>query len=343
MEEFVPCRYHSVGCTFSGTTQEIKEHEENNLSEHMQHVIQLTAETDLKNIITFNSLEDISRDLHKTTNEVRVLKLETNHFQAALQAITKSMKAVKIKSAGLTEKTITLERVAKDLVTREEIDKYISEIQDIREGQQNLNDKIEKIYKKYNNEQPQNDLQRLQAYERECGLQDIKLAEFDLRLQVQEVVSYDGTLLWKIKEYPRRLRDAKNRNPLSLYSQPFHTSRFGYKLCARAYLNGDGIGKDTHLSLYFVVMKGEFDRLLPWPFQQRVTMTLVDQEKGIDHISDSFRPDPNSSSFKKPSTDMNTASGCPLFARHEVVESRRHLYDDAIFIRIAVETLGINI
>lgn len=34
---------------------------------------------------------------------------------------------------------------------------------------------------------------------------------------------------------------------------------------------GDGNGKNTHVSLFFVVMKGDFDALLPWPFQQKVT------------------------------------------------------------------------
>jgi len=51
----------------------------------------------------------------------------------------------------------------------------------------------------------------------------------------------------------------------------------GYKLFARAFMDGDGSGKSTHLSLYFVVARGNFDALLRWPFNQRVTMTLIDQ------------------------------------------------------------------
>ena len=41
---------------------------------------------------------------------------------------------------------------------------------------------------------------------------------------------------------------------LSLYSQPFHTNRHGYKMCARVYLSGDSMGKGTHLRLFFVMM-----------------------------------------------------------------------------------------
>lgn len=36
------------------------------------------------------------------------------------------------------------------------------------------------------------------------------------------------------------------------------------------YLNGDGAGKGTHMSLFFVVMKGDYDALLPWPFRHKV-------------------------------------------------------------------------
>lgn len=50
----------------------------------------------------------------------------------------------------------------------------------------------------------------------------------------------------------------------------FYTSRYGYKMCLRVYLNGDGTGRGTHLSLFFVVMKGPHDALLRWPFNQKV-------------------------------------------------------------------------
>lgn len=45
-------------------------------------------------------------------------------------------------------------------------------------------------------------------------------------------------------------------------------------MCLRIYLNGDGTGRGTHLSLFFVVMRGHSDALLKWPFNQKVTLTL---------------------------------------------------------------------
>ena len=51
-------------------------------------------------------------------------------------------------------------------------------------------------------------------------------------------------------------------------------------MCIRAYLNGDGSGYKTHLSLFFVLMKGEYDALLRWPFDYKVSMILVGK-KGV--------------------------------------------------------------
>lgn len=50
----------------------------------------------------------------------------------------------------------------------------------------------------------------------------------------------------------------------------FYTSKYGYKMCLRIYLNGDGTGRGSHLSLFFVVMRGQSDALLKWPFNQKV-------------------------------------------------------------------------
>lgn len=43
-------------------------------------------------------------------------------------------------------------------------------------------------------------------------------------------------------------------------------------MCLRIYLNGDGTGRGSHLSLFFVVMRGHSDALLKWPFNQKVIL-----------------------------------------------------------------------
>ena len=182
--------------------------------------------------------------------------------------------------------------------------------------------------------------QRQLAIEKSLSVRDNALAEHDVRLLSLEVTSFDGILKWKITEVNRRRSEAVAGQRLSICSPAFFTSRSGYKMCAQIYLNGDGMGKGSHLSLFLVIMKGEYDALLPWPFQQPVMFTLIDQGHH-QHVSDTFQPDPTSSSFQRPLGDMNVASGCPLFVPLEALETQEYIKDDTMFIKIAVDTTGL--
>jgi len=89
------------------------------------------------------------------------------------------------------------------------------------------------------------------------------------------------------------------------------------------------------------VLQGDYDDILAWPFRQKVTLMLVDQKHNRRHLSDTFRPDPTSTSFQKPTMPMNVASGCPLFVEQKVLEDERdglYLQNDTIFIKVIVDT-----
>ena len=156
--------------------------------------------------------------------------------------------------------------------------------------------------------------------------------EVSLTLQTLQATSYDGHYIWKIPDISRRRRDALLGKTVSLYSAPFYTSRFGYRLCLRVYLDGDGSGKGRYISYFLTIMKGEYDALLEWPFQHMVTMTLVNQ-KGNNNIVQSFRPNPTSTSFHRPQSDMNVASGCPKFAPLSILDYPEFVVDDVAFFK----------
>ena len=171
-----------------------------------------------------------------------------------------------------------------------------------------------------------------------------KNAEFedrDFRLSLIENSNHDGSMIWKIPQFSQRKADAENGKYTSIFSLPFYSGRYGYKMCLRLYIMGDGIGKGTHLSLFFVVMRGEFDNILQWPFTHKVTFKLINQAGGRD-IVDTFQPDPMSSSFRKPKSDMNIASGCPRFVSHTELERGGFIVDDTIFIKCSVDTSTIH-
>ena len=156
----------------------------------------------------------------------------------------------------------------------------------------------------------------------------------DFRLSLMENSNYDGTMVWKIPQFSQRMEDARTGKYTSIFSLPF--SRYGYKMCLRLYILGDGIGKGTHMSLFFVVMKGEFDNILQWPFTHKVTFKLINQCGGRD-IVDIFQPDPLSSSFQKPKSDMNVASGCPRFVSLNELMQGGFIVEDTVFIKVKVD------
>ena len=161
------------------------------------------------------------------------------------------------------------------------------------------------------------------------------VSELDLKQQLMENSSYDGKLLWKVDNYSLRLNQAITGKVTALHSAPCFTSKYGYKFCARLYLNGDGIGRNTHMSLFFVSMKSEYDNLLQWPFNRRVTFKLINQESESENLKETFIPDRNSSSFQKPTRQMNVAAGCPMFITKELLNSGGFIKDDCLFIEIS--------
>ena len=168
-------------------------------------------------------------------------------------------------------------------------------------------------------------------------LQNAEVREQDIRLFVIENINYDGSMIWKIPQFSQRKLDAESSKCTSMLSLPFYSGRYGYKMCVRLYIMGDGTGKGTHLSLFFVVMRGEFDNILQWPFTRQVTFKLINQGRGRD-IVDTFQPDPFSSSCRKPKSDMNVASGCPKFVSHTELEMGGFIMDDTIFIKCSIDT-----
>ncbi|MEQ2291908.1 hypothetical protein AMECASPLE_017679 [Ameca splendens] len=182
---------------------------------------------------------------------------------------------------------------------------------------------------------------RVRQLERTVTMRDLQLSENEQLVRELQHCTYDGIFVWKITDFSRRRQDALAGRTPAMFSPAFYSSKYGYKMCLRLYLNGDGTGRGTHLSLFFVVMRGKCDALLKWPFSQKVTLMLLDQNNR-EHIIDAFRPDITSTSFQRPISEMNIASGCPLFCPLAKLAGKSpYLRDDTIFIKAIVDLTGL--
>ena len=184
--------------------------------------------------------------------------------------------------------------------------------------------------------------ENLQTVQQSLTQHAIVIDEVRLRQDVLDVKTTNGVFIWKIPDIRRRFRDAMDGRTISLYSPPFFTSPHGYRMCVRTYLNGDGIGKGTHMSVFFVLMRSEHDSLLSYPFKQSVRFTLINQANPSASITEAFIPDLSSPSFQKPEKDMNVASGFPKFARQSVLQDDQFTQGNMIYIKCQVDLTGLT-
>ncbi|XP_014344042.2 TNF receptor-associated factor 3 isoform X1 [Latimeria chalumnae] len=331
------CNFKRFGCTFKGTNQQIKAHETNSVVQHVNLMKDSQSVLEAQVTRLQNEVQEKSKSLQIVGNQLCEHELELSKCREYMR--------------NMESRLFRLEKVTESQAEKfKEFEKELRQLRINLEETNNTKGTVEALQSRVTQlENASKNLAHgtrstamleaeLSRHDQTLSVHSIRLADMDLRFQVLETASYSGTLIWKIRDYKRRKQEAVLGKTLSLYSQPFYTGYFGYKMCARVYLNGDGMGKGTHLSLFFVVMRGEYDALLPWPFKQKVTLMLLDQGSTRRHLGDAFKPDPNSSSFKRPTGEMNIASGCPLFVAQTVLESGPYIKDDTIFIKVIVDT-----
>lgn len=123
------------------------------------------------------------------------------------------------------------------------------------------------------------------------------------------------------------------------YSLPFYTHPRGYKMCLGVNANGWGHGNGTHVSLYVFLMQGEFDDQLKWPYQGHVTIQLLDQMSGTDHLTKKLDMTSRSLATQRVTKPgkASTALGFTFFITHsELLDPVcPYLYQDALQFRVS--------
>ena len=177
----------------------------------------------------------------------------------------------------------------------------------------------------------------------------LKVENNNLKKQVLELKAYCIALMtkhdqshysytWKINDFRKNLDLGKHLYfDNELHSEPFYTHKNGYKLKLKLYPNGYGAGKGTHVSVFMVIMRGEYDAILTWPFNWKYKFTLLDQKpdqamrKNID--GGWLNPDTSRASFQRPTTDENRGYVLPKLLSQETLKTENYVVDGADFIK----------
>ena len=295
-----------LGCNFTsanGCAEKLKNHLQENIVFHSH--LQAKAQKEL--LIRINSME--------STQQMLLIKKEEKENELAL-----------IKEHNMEIQAFAQEALAKHHQQEEKISLFENQVSRLlKESKSRTKTTI--------SDKENSDISRLSN---EVSLLNRQFCDLNLRQQLFENSSFDGKLVWKVDNITSRMQQAISGQITALHSAPAYTHRHGYKFCARLYLNGDGLGRKNYVSLFFVIMKSEFDNRLIWPFTKTVNFRLINQRIGGSDIIESFIPDQQSTSFKKPVSDMNIASGCPRFAGIESFTKGGYVKDDCVFIEVEV-------
>ena len=148
---------------------------------------------------------------------------------------------------------------------------------------------------------------------------------------------------WKISRFSKMQSQAKSGEKTAIFSSPFYY--YGYKFKLELLPNGVSQTKGTHLSIYFCIMKGDYDANLSWPFQKIVQLTLIDQQedaKDRENIVQSLKANPkNNKTVERPLTDRNIGRGFRDFVPLTKLTERRYIVDDTIFIQVQVAPIKV--
>uniref|UniRef100_A0A8C5AXV0 TNF receptor-associated factor n=1 Tax=Gadus morhua TaxID=8049 RepID=A0A8C5AXV0_GADMO len=314
-----PCRFHVVGCDMYVEKEKVHEHERACSYEHLNMLLHFIM--GIK--VSLESLQPQSLDV--ASHRLQELHQSLRHLEHKMNQLGGGGLGRRCQQLEL--KVNTFENIV--CVLNREVERSVITMETYNSQHRLDQDKIEILSNK------------VRQLERTVGLRDLSIVEMEGKMREMAAATFDGIFVWKISDFTKKRQDAVAGRAPAMFSPAYYTSKYGYKMCLRIYLNGDGTGRSTHLSLFFVVMRGHSDALLKWPFNQKVTLMLLDQNNR-EHIIDAFRPDISSSSFQRPVSDMNIASGCPLFCPLLKLDSKNsYIRDDTIFIKAIVDLTGL--
>ena len=146
-------------------------------------------------------------------------------------------------------------------------------------------------------------------------------------------------LSWKIRGITEMLKPPEPYGKTELQSEPFYSSINGYKMKVSFYPRGTKSNRNGYSSVFLVIMKGEYDEALSWPFRHKVVFTLIDQKRDPEKRSNrsmELIPDPSkhAKSCAKPTQAENPRFGFSWFRLIYSVMS--YILDDSLLLEVRV-------
>ena len=147
--------------------------------------------------------------------------------------------------------------------------------------------------------------------------------------------------IWKVNPDPL-LQGGRNRQGKE--SDAFYTGCYGYKLKVQLSLDYyRGPSSDWTFAIAIVVMEGEYDDILPWPFSKKITVTIIDQNEDLKerkNITKYLSPSGHVQGeifSGRPNHYLRLRSQISRFLSYAELQTRRYFANNTLFIQVDVE------
>ena len=177
-----------------------------------------------------------------------------------------------------------------------------------------------------------------------------KLEALQRRIDMKVSADKDGgntRFVWKITSFSERSRQAKEGVKKKIESNSFYTGCYGYKLKVIAYARSTFLFQDPFISIGIVLMEGEYDDMLPWPFSKKITFTIIDQNEDLKERQ-------NYTGYLCPSKQQFPGQVREIFSErpggnkmalevmlwpfisYKVLKTRQYIVNDTLFLQVDV-------
>ncbi|XP_038638390.1 TNF receptor-associated factor 1-like isoform X1 [Scyliorhinus canicula] len=330
------CCFRAVGCRFKGGKSKIQEHEAGGIRQHLNFLMDEVTKLNQK-AISANLPPDISRTLKQMEAEADKIELRIKPFQKDHQ-INEVCKELQ-EFGKLLEET-------KQCVTM--VEARLSALDDRLTA---LPREINKCSRMSTTLNRQIELTNLQFIDVEGKLTNCEsklfqtekvIEETTAQMMALETMTQTGIYIWKIPHIKKRLQEAIDGITPYLDSSEFYFCKYGYRICLRIYLDGYEEAQGTHISLYYILLKGQFDALTQWPFKQNVKLALLNLNDRQQSILKIYVPDEQDPALQRPVQSMNAPRGFPMFATSSEFNQRfsEFVMGDEMFV--GAEVVPIN-
>ncbi|XP_018319661.1 TNF receptor-associated factor 6 [Agrilus planipennis] len=144
-----------------------------------------------------------------------------------------------------------------------------------------------------------------------------------------------GSFLWPVADFKTKITRMSNNSHMMCYSPGFQTSPFGYKLCIRLNLSPKN---PNYLAIFIHMMKTDHDNSLDWPFNGKISITVVHPVNLEQNIKETMMTRPELEAFKKPKQELNPRGfGYTEFALIQDLCSEGFVDKDQLLIKVHVQ------